>query len=168
MAAGRKQMESLCERGPEQDRPHPSPLAQGVGTPHPAPRRVEALPIVESAAYGSPSPRGEGWGEGEDPFRNPARLRTADEVNCPEQRKTKFHARQSDKSLTIASLLPPHPSPLPEERENQAPRLGSLVSGGRGPLREGYPKHECLLEGHSSQASSLVAMEERSTGLVIF
>src|SRR2546422_10954647 len=38
-------------------------LPKGEGTRHPAVRRVEALWIVESAAYGSPSPRGEGWGE---------------------------------------------------------------------------------------------------------
>src|SRR5229473_5738333 len=34
------------------------PLPQGEGTPQPALRRVGALRIGESAAYGSPSPRG--------------------------------------------------------------------------------------------------------------
>ncbi len=89
--------------------PRPSPPKEG--TAYPARRRVEGLRIGESAAYGSPSPRGEGWGEGEETHRKPARLRTADEVNQPERRKTKLHARQGASSLTVASRLPPHPGP---------------------------------------------------------
>jgi hypothetical protein len=38
--------------------PHPRPLPQGEGTPHPARRRVEALWIGECAADDSPSPVG--------------------------------------------------------------------------------------------------------------
>src|SRR6266705_2229026 len=44
--------------------PHPAPLPQGEGTPHPALRRVEGRRIGESAADGPPSPGGEGRGEG--------------------------------------------------------------------------------------------------------
>src|SRR5258708_38356575 len=58
---------------------------QGEGIPHPALRRVEALWIGESAVDDSPSPRGEGWGEGEDTLRKPARWRMADEVDNPER-----------------------------------------------------------------------------------
>src|SRR5438445_5221198 len=88
-------------------------LPQGEGTPHPARRRVEALRIGESAAFGSPSPRGEGWGEGEETLRKPARLRTADEADYSVRSSAKLHARQSPKSLTVASRRPPHPGPLP-------------------------------------------------------
>ena len=42
--------------------PHPGPLPQGEGTPHPALRRGQALWIGESAADDSPSPRGRGLG----------------------------------------------------------------------------------------------------------
>src|SRR5438445_1937699 len=38
-----------------------------------------------------------------------ARLLPADK-----RRETKFHARQSVESLTVASYLPPHPGPLPQ------------------------------------------------------
>ena len=103
--------------------PHPAPLPQGEGTPHAALRRVEALRIGESAAYGSPSPRGEGRGEGEETLRTPARLRIADEVGCSERRNTKLHARQSDESLAVASRLPPHPSPLPQGEGTAHPAL---------------------------------------------
>ena len=91
----------------------PGPLPEGEGTPHPARRRVEAHWIVESAAYGSPSPRGEGWGEGEETLRKPARPRTADEADYSVRSSAKLHARQSPKSLTVASRRPPHPGPLP-------------------------------------------------------
>src|SRR6266849_6766292 len=98
----------LCARA------SPLPLKGGEGIPHPARRRVAALWIGESAACGSPSPRGEGWGEGEETPRKPARWRTADEVDYAERRKTKLHARQSPKSLTVASRRPPHPGPPPQ------------------------------------------------------
>src|SRR5712692_11088679 len=91
-----------------------TPLALPQGTPHPARRRVEARRMGESAAYASPSPRGEGWGEGEETLPKPARLRTADEVGYAEGRNTKLHARQSAKSVTVASRRPPHPGPLPQ------------------------------------------------------
>src|SRR5437899_6395513 len=94
-------------------------LPLGEGATHPVPRGVEAPWIGESAAYDSPAPRGEGWGEGEETLRKPARLRTADEVN--ERRITKLHTRQSDESLTVASRLPPHPGP-PAGRGNTASR----------------------------------------------
>src|SRR6266852_7182728 len=38
--------------------PHPYPLPQGEGTPHPALQRAEALWIGENAASDSPSPQG--------------------------------------------------------------------------------------------------------------
>src|SRR2546427_11825096 len=56
-------------------------LPQGEGTRHPARQRVEALWVGESAASDSPSPKGEGWGEGEATLETPMRLRTADELN---------------------------------------------------------------------------------------
>src|SRR5260370_444243 len=101
----------------EEDRrvlPRSPALPQGEGTPHSARRRAEGLRIGESAAGGSPSPRGEGWGEGEETLLKPARLRTADELGYSERRKTKLHTRRSAESLTIAIRLPPHPSPLPQ------------------------------------------------------
>ena len=67
-----------------------------------------------STAADSPSPGGEGRGEGEETLRTPARLRIADAVGYSERRKTKLHARQSDESLAVASRLLPHPSPLPQ------------------------------------------------------
>src|SRR5260370_31962329 len=63
------------------------------------------------AAFGSPSPRGEGWGEGEETLRKPARLRTAEEIDYPVRRRSKLHARQRAESLAVASRLPPHPCP---------------------------------------------------------
>src|SRR5258708_35475009 len=96
-------------------------LPQGEGTAHPALRRVEALRIVECAAYGSPSPRGEGRGEGEETLRKPARWRTADGVDYADRRKTKPHARRGAESLTVASRLPPHPCP-PTQREPASSR----------------------------------------------
>ena len=101
--------------------PHRGPLPQGEGATHPVPRGVEAPWIGESAAYDSPSPRGEGWGEGEETLRKPARLRTADEVN--ERRITTPHARRGAESLTVASRLPPHPGPLPKGEGTRHPAL---------------------------------------------
>jgi hypothetical protein len=63
--------------------PHPAPLPQGEGTPHHAMRRVEALRIGESAADDSPSPRGEGWGEGEETLRKPGGSRTSPSPALP-------------------------------------------------------------------------------------
>ena len=74
-------------------------------------------------AADSPSPGGEGRGEGEETLRTPARLRIADAVGCSERRKTKLHARQSDESLAVASRLPPHPSPLPQGEGTAHPAL---------------------------------------------
>src|SRR5437899_4821393 len=102
--------------------PHPCPLPQGEGTLHPALRRVEALWIGDNAAYGSPSPPGEGWGEGKETLRKPARLRTVDEVGYPEQRKTKLHARQSAESLTVSAAFPLTLALSPREREHCIPR----------------------------------------------
>src|SRR6266702_2550510 len=75
------------------------------------------------AAFGSPSPRGAGWGEGEETLRKPARLRTAEEVDYPERRKTKPHARRGAESLAVASRLPPHPGPLPQGEGTLHPAL---------------------------------------------
>src|SRR5713226_3608057 len=76
-----------------------------------------------AAAFGSPSPRGEGWGEGEETLRKPARWRTAEEVDYPERRKSKLHARQSAESLAVASRLPPHPGPRPQGEGTLHPAL---------------------------------------------
>src|SRR6266849_8441646 len=73
-------------------------------------RRVSnAMSASGGAAFGSPSPRGEGWGEAEETLCKPARLRTAEEVDCPVRRKSKLNARQRAESLAVASRLPPHP-----------------------------------------------------------
>src|SRR6266851_6920294 len=64
---------------------------------------------------------GEGWGEGEETLRKPARLRPAEEVDHPERRKSRLHARQCAESLAVASRLPPHLAP-PSGRGNAASR----------------------------------------------
>src|SRR6266852_4155925 len=85
--------------------------------------------------------RGEGWGEGEETLRKPARLRTAEEVDYRERRKSKLHARQSAESLAVASRLPPHPGP-PGWRGNTAPalrRVEANVGFRRGSLNRAHP-----------------------------
>src|SRR6266581_2535376 len=92
------------------------------------PRSLQSGPLHRGLANrgstdDSPSPGGEGRGEGEETLRTPARLRIADAIGCSERRNTKLHARQSDESPAVASRLPPHPSPLPQGEGTAHPAL---------------------------------------------
>src|SRR5216684_6082777 len=106
-----------------------------------------------STAADSPSPGGEGRGEGEETLRTPARLRIADAVGYSERRKTKLHTRQSDESLAVASRLPPHPSPLPQGEGTAHPALRRVEAlrivecsacGSPSPREEGWGEGQFL------------------------
>ncbi len=96
--------------------PHPGPLPQGEGTPHPALRRVEGLWIVESAASDTPSPRGEGWGEGEGTLETPMRSRTFRRPRNPPWPFSQF----SNFQLKVQGASP-------QQRKGERDRLGRTV-----------------------------------------
>src|SRR6266436_2329268 len=69
------------------------------------------------------SPAGEGQGEGEGGLQLPGTRRFAWHVALFSFAGSSRLHRQFASALVCGSFLPPHPSPLPEERENRPPRF---------------------------------------------
>ncbi len=69
-----------------------------------------------------PLPAGEGQGEGEGGLQLPGTRRLAWRGALFSFAQGSRPPRQFASALVCGAFLPPHPSPLPEERENRTPR----------------------------------------------
>jgi hypothetical protein len=103
-------------------RPHPGPLPQERGNRTLRFRQSGAPRLVAARGVVFPLPEGEGEGEGEGRLQQSGTRRLAWRGALFSFVESGRLHRQFASALICRAFLPPHPSPLPEEREERLAR----------------------------------------------